>query len=204
VYATYADGSVRDVTAEAFIESSNTEVATCDKQGLLTAVRRGEATALARYEGAYTATTLVVMGDRGGFVWKDVPTNNYIDELVYEKLKRVKVQPSDLCPDADFIRRLYLDLTGLPPQPEAVRAFLADPRPTKVKRDELIDQLVGGPEYVEHWTNKWADLLQVNRKFLGDPGAKALREYIRASVAANKPYDKFVHEVLTASGSNVE
>src|SRR5262249_47602129 len=204
VYATYSDGAVRDVTAEAFIESSNTEVATVDKQGLLTAVRRGEAAVMARYEGSYAATPLIIMGDRSGFAWKDVPENNWIDTLVNEKLRAVKVQAADTCTDGEFIRRVTLDLTGLPPEPAAVRAFLADARPTKVKRDELIDKLVGGPEYVEHWTNKWADLLQVNRKFLGDPGAKALREYIRASVAANKPYDKFVHEVLTASGSNVE
>lgn len=204
VLATYSDGSKRDVSAEAFIESSNTEVAIVDKQGLVTAIRRGEATMLARYEGAYAASTLVVMGDRSGFVWKDMPTNNYIDELVYQKLKQVKVQPSELCGDADFIRRLYLDLTGLPPEPELVRAFLADSRPTRVKRDELIDKLVGSPEYVEHWTNKWADLLQVNRKFLGEKGAAALRGWIREAVAGNMPYDKFVASILTASGSTLD
>src|SRR5262249_41387374 len=99
VLATYSDGSVRDVSAEVCMESSNTEVATVDKQGLVTAVRRGEAAMLARYEGAYTATTLVVMGDRTGFAWKDVPENNWIDSLVYEKLKKVKVLPSDVCTD---------------------------------------------------------------------------------------------------------
>src|SRR5262249_25497321 len=84
VLATYSDGSKRDVSAEAFVETSNGEVATVDKQGLVTAVRRGEATMLARYEGAYAASTLIIMGDRSGFAWKDVPINNYVDELVYE------------------------------------------------------------------------------------------------------------------------
>jgi hypothetical protein len=204
VVATYSDGSVRDVSAEAFIESSNTEIATVDRNGLVTAVRRGEATMLARYEGSYTAATLIVMGDRSGFAWKDVPQNNFIDTLVYEKLKAVKVLPSDLCGDADFIRRVYLDLTGLPPQPEEVRAFLADQRDTRVKRDELIDKLVGGPEFVEHWTNKWADLLQVNRKFLGEKGAAALRAWIKQAVAGNMPYDKFVYAILTGSGSTLD
>ena len=120
VLATYTDGTVRDVSAEAFLESSNTEVATVDKHGLVTAVRRGETAMLARYEGAYAAATLVVMGDRSGFAWQDVAEYNYIDTLVYEKLKQVKILPSDLCTDAEFIRRLYLDLTGLPPQPEEV------------------------------------------------------------------------------------
>ena len=110
---------MRDVTREAFIESGNTEVAEPNKLGLVTAVRRGEAPVLARYEGAYAATTITVMGDRSGFEWKDVPANNYVDELVYNKLKRVKSLPSELCTDAEFVRRVSLDLTGLPPTAEA-------------------------------------------------------------------------------------
>jgi hypothetical protein len=204
VYATYSDGKVRDVTAEAFVESSNAEVATVDRQATVTAVRRGEATMLARYEGAYAAAGLVVMGDRSGFVWKDVPEYNYVDRLVYEKLRQVKVLPSEVCNDGEFIRRVYLDLTGLPPEPAAVRAFLADGRPARVKRDELVDRLIGSPDFVEHWTNKWADLLQVNRKFLGEKGAAAFRDWIRKAVADNMPYDKFVYAVLTAGGSNLD
>lgn len=204
VLATYTDGSTRDVTAEAFIDSSNTEIATVDKTGLLTSVRRGEATMLARYEGAYAASTVVVMGDRTGFAWEQRPVFNAIDELVDAKLKKVKVQASPLADDAEFVRRVYIDLTGLPPTVEVVRAFLDDKRETQTKRDELIDKLVGGEAFVEHWTNKWADLLQVNRKFLGDKGAAAFRTWIREAVASNKPYDKFAYEVLTATGSNVE
>jgi hypothetical protein len=202
VIATYADGSTRDVSAEAFLDSSNTEVATVDKTGLVTTIRRGEATMLARFEGAYAASTLVIMGDRSGFQWPNPESFNWIDDLVYDKLKKVKVQPSELCTDAEFIRRVTIDLTGLPPQPEEVRAFIADSRPTRVKRDELIDKLIGSDAFIEHWTNKWSDMLQVNRKFLGDVGAKALRDYIRKAVAEDKPYDKFAYEILTASGSN--
>jgi hypothetical protein len=159
---------------------------------------------LARYEGAYTATTLIVMGDRSGFAWKIVPANNYIDTLVYEKLKQVKVLPSGLCSDTAFLRRVYLDLTGLPPRPADIRAFLADKRDSNTKREAVIDKLVGSDDFIEHWTNKWADLLQVNRKFLGDRGAEVFRKWIRDGVASNKPYDKFVNEILTASGSNLD
>ncbi len=203
VVATYTDGTTRDVTAESFVDSSNTDVATVDKAGLLTAVRRGEATMLARYEGSYAASTVVVMGDRTGFAWNDPPEFNWVDELVDKKLKRVKVLPSEVCDDSEFVRRVHIDLTGLPPTPEAVRAFLADARPAREKRGELVDKLVGSDAFVEHWTNKWADLLQVNRKFLGDAGAAALRKWTRDAVAANMPYDKMAYEVLTASGSNV-
>ncbi len=204
VLATYADGRVRDVSAEAFIESGNIEILEADKHGLITALRRGESPVLVRYEGNYAAAIVTVMGDRSGFAWQDQPENNYIDTLVFDKLKLVKTLPSGLCSDAEFIRRIYLDLTGLPPSSGDVRAFLADPRDTKVKRDELVDRLVGSAAYVEHMTNKWADMLQVNNKYLGEKGAAALREWIRHAVATNMPYDKFAYAVLTASGSNLE
>jgi len=204
VEATYSDGSVRDVTAEAFVESSNTEVLTADKAGLVSAVRRGEATVLARYEGAYAAASVIVMGDRSGFVWNAPPEYNFIDTLVYEKLRRLKILPSDVCSDTEFVRRAHLDLTGLPPEPEDVLAFVNDPRPSREKREALVDRLVGGPDYVEHWTNKWADLLQVNRKFLGDQGAAALRGYIRQAIAGNMPYDRFVYEILSGAGSTLD
>lgn len=204
VVATYADGRTRDVSGEAFVESGNIEVIEADKHGLLTMLRRGEAPVLVRYEGSYAATTLTVMGDRSGFAWQQRPVYNYVDELADAKLRRVKTLPSELCSDDEFIRRVYIDLTGLPPSADDVRAFLADERDSRAKRDALVDRLVGSPEFVEHWTNKWADLLQVNRKYLGEEGAVAYRNWIRGAVAANMPYDQFVHTVLTASGSNLE
>src|SRR5262249_19831698 len=122
----------------------------------------------------------------------------------YQKLQRVKILPSGLCTDAEFIRRVYLDLTGLPPLPEQVVAFIKDTRDSKVKREELIDRLVGSPDFVENWSNKWADLLQVNKKFLGDEGAWAFRNWIRQAVATNMPYDQFARAILTASGSTLD
>ena len=162
---------MRDVTREAFLESANGEVVVAGRAGLMAAIRRGEAPILARFEGSYASTTLTVMGDRSGFVWTDPPTFSKIDELVVAKWKRVKILPSGLCSDSDFIRRVYLDLTGLPPSADDVRKFLADKRDMRIKRDELIDRLIGSPDYIEYWTNKWADLLQVNRKFLGVEGS---------------------------------
>jgi WD40 repeat protein len=202
VVATYADGTRRDVTRESFLETGNMEVATASRSGLLTSLRRGEAPILARFEGAYAATTLTVMGDRTGFAWQPPETWNRIDELVANKWERMKILPSGLCSDTEFLRRVHLDLTGLPPTAEQVKAFIADTRPTRIKRDELVDQLVGSPDYIEFWTNKWADLLQVNRKFLGAEGAASFRQWIREQVAANVPYDEFTRRVLTASGSN--
>jgi hypothetical protein len=204
IVATYADGRQRDVTAEGFIETGNPDVVVTERGGLIHTLRRGEAAVLARYEGSYTATTVTVMGDRSGFVWREPEKWNRIDEFTAAKWRRMKILPSALCTDEDFLRRVSLDLTGLPPTADEVRAFLADRRPTREKRDALVDRLIGGPDYVEHWANKWADLLQVNRKFLGEEGAKRFREWIREEVAANTPYDQFARKILTASGSNRE
>ncbi len=203
VVATYADGATRDVTRETFVESGNTEVATAGG-GVMSAVRRGEAAALARYEGAYAATTLTVMGDRSGFTWQPPETWGRIDELVAAKWQRMKIQPSPPCDDAEFVRRVTLDLCGLPPTADEVRAFLADQRDARTKRDGLIDKLIGNEEYVEHWTNKWADLLQVNRKYLGPEGSVAFRKWIRDAVAENTRYDQWARSILAASGSNRE
>ncbi|AGA28815.1 DUF1549 domain-containing protein [Singulisphaera acidiphila] len=202
VLATYASGEIRDVTREAFLESGNNEVAIADRGGLMTALRRGEAPILVRYEGAYAASTLTVMGDRTGFVWVQPPTYNKIDELTAAKWERMKILPSDLCSDAEFLRRVYLDLTGLPPSADDVRHFLDDPKESRVKRDELVDRLIGSPDFVDYWTNKWADLLQVNRKFLDVAGASAFRQWIRQQVEKNLPYDQLVRTILTSSGSN--
>jgi len=202
VMARYADGYVRDVTAEAFLDSGNGDVIEADKKGLMTSLRRGEAPILARFEGSYAATTITVMGDRSGFAWKEPEKWNKIDELVSQKWQRMKIEPSGVCSDEDFLRRIHLDLTGLPPKPEEVVAFLADKRDVRTKRSEIVDKLIGNPDFVEHWANKWADMLQVNSKFLGGEGATGLRAWIKQQVADNTPYDRFAYRIITATGSN--
>ncbi len=202
VIAHYPDGSQRDVTREAFIESGNTETATVDNTGLLSAVRRGEAAILARYEGTYAATTFTVMGNRDGYQQVAVEHWSDIDKIVAEKWQRVKVVPSDVCDDSTFLRRVHLDLTGLPPSSEKVRKFLEDKSPMREKRTRLIDELIGSEPYIDYWTNKWADLLQVNRKFLGVEGSTKFRDWIRKAIGENRPYDLFTRQVLTAQGSN--
>ncbi len=204
VVATYTDGTIRDVTREAFLDSSDQEVAATNTAGQSIARRRGESAILARYEGAFAATTLTVMGLRPGFSWSEPPAFNEIDRLVARKWERMKIVPSDLCSDHEFLRRVYLDLTGLPPTPDTIKAFLADGRPTQEKRNAMVDSLIGSPEFVDHWTNKWSDLLQVNEKFLAAEGAAKFHAWIRDQVANNVPYDQFVRSVMTAKGSNVE
>ena len=204
VVATYADESRRDVTRQAFLESGNTEVATVDATGLVTALRRGEAPILVRYEGVYASVQFTVMGNRDGFQWKQPESWGPIDDMVAQKWRSLKIEPAPLASDIEFLRRVTIDLTGLPPSARDVRSFEKDKRDSRVKRAELVAGLIGSEAFIEHATNKWADLLQVNPKFLGKEGADGLRKWIREQVSENTPYDQFARSILTASGSNRE
>ena len=107
VIAHYPDGTTRDVTREAKFTSSVNEVAKITDDGVVTAERRGETAILTRYEGAYSTNGIIVMGDRSGYKWVKTPEYNYIDTHVHNKLKRMKILPSDLCTDEEFVRRIY-------------------------------------------------------------------------------------------------
>ena len=203
VIASYPDGTTRDVTREAVMTSNNEEVALV-KDGRLTALRRGEVAVLVRYEGLYSAREVVVMGDRAGFQFAAMPENNSIDKFVNAKLQRMKINPSDLCTDAEFIRRVSLDLTGQPPTADKVRVFLADTTDNRKKREKLIDELIGSPAYAEFWANKYADLLQCNSETLGKKGVWVFRSWIRDQFAANRPYDQFARDLILAKGSTFE
>src|SRR5262249_15646364 len=159
--------------ALAFVDSGNLEVAEVRPGGLVHTLRRGDAPVLVRYEGHYAATRLFVMGDRSGFEWQPMPEHNFVDELVDQDLRRIRAQPSGRCTDAEVGRRVHLDLLGRAPTRHETVAFLLDGREGRQKREELIDRLIGSPDFVAHWTNRWADLLQVNAKFLGAEGASA-------------------------------
>ena len=204
VVATYSDGSTRDVTREAVFETSNFEVATVSKSGMVSAVRRGEAAALVRYEGNYAAAPVAILGNRDGYEWKPSEELNFIDGLVNAKLQRMKLLPSELADDADFLRRVYLDIAGITPTTEETLAFLADTTERTAKRQAKVDELLNSPSYVDHWTLKWSDLLLSRRKSITEKGVWAFRNWIRNAVATNLPYDQFAKELMMATGSTYE
>ncbi len=204
VIAKYADGTTRDVTREAVFDASNFEVATVSKQGLITAVQRGEAAALVRFEGNYAAAPISILGNRDGYQWAPQPEYNYVDTLINGKLQRMKILPSAAADDAEFLRRISLDIAGVPPTSEEVLAFVADTTEPVAKRTAMIEKLLSSPMYVEHWTLKWSDLLLNRRKTVTERGVWAFRNWIRQSVAANKPFDQFAEELITANGSAYE
>jgi hypothetical protein len=208
VIAHYPDGTSRDVTRDAVFSSSNFNTATVTNtttsSGVVESLRRGETAILVRYEGAYAANQMTVLGDRTGFAWVDSPEANFIDRHVNDKLKKMKTLPSGPSTDEEFLRRVSVDLTGIPPTLEQVKAFLADPRESSLKRNAKIDELLESSEYIDHWTLKWSDLLLANRKFITEKGVWGYRHWIRTAIATNRPYDQFVAELLTANGSTFE
>ncbi len=203
VVAHYEDGSSRDVTREAVFSSNNGDVAEV-KDGLVKALRRGEAAMLIRYEGLYAANQVTVMGDRAGFQWADAAEYSFIDHDVHAKLRKMRILPSEVSTDAEFLRRVYLDLTGVPPKVEKVRAFLDDKTPGQEKRARIVDELLGSKDYIQRWANKWADLLQCNSENLGQKGVWLFRQWIERQITDNVPYDKMVRALLTAQGSCYE
>ncbi|MSU34172.1 MAG: DUF1553 domain-containing protein [Pedosphaera sp.] len=203
ILATYADGSTRDVTREAILSSNNEEIALVKDQ-TLTALRRGEMAVLVRYEGLYASREVSIMGDRTGFTFAPMPEHNPVDHHVNGKLQQMKINPSNLCTDAEFMRRVYLDLSGQPPTAAKVRSFLADAADSRTKRERLIDELIGSQGYADFWANKFSDLLQCNSENLGQKGVWVFRDWIHQQLKDNRPYDQFVRELVVARGSTFE
>jgi hypothetical protein len=126
-----------------------------------------------------------------------------IDKLVLGRLERLGIPPAHLCSDAVFVRRAYLDVIGTLPTAQEARTFLADQDPNK--RSILIDRLLERPEFADYWAMKWGDLLRVKSEFpinLWPNAVQAYHRWIRTCVKENMPYDRFVRQMLTASGSN--
>jgi hypothetical protein len=132
-----------------------------------------------------------------------LPPTGEIDKLVFGRLAQLGIQPANLCSDAVFVRRAYLDVIGTLPTAQDARAFIQDPAPGK--RAALIERLLARPEFADTWAMKWGDLLRVKAEFpinLWPNAVQAYHRWIREAVRTNMPYDRFARELLTASGSN--
>jgi hypothetical protein len=199
VTARFSDGSRRDVTGDARFSSNNDAAADVDEQGLVKMANKGEAAVMVRYGDKLAVSTIVVLQHDPSFVWTNPPENNYIDRLINAKLRRMEIQPSEPATDAELLRRVYYDVIGLPPSAAEVRAFLGDSRTDK--RERVIDALLERPEHAEFWALKWADLLKIRFDLMGDKGTWGMYRWLRDSVAANKPFDRFVREIVAAEGS---
>ena len=203
VRAKYSDGTDRDVTSLAYFLSNNDNSAPIEQNGVVTAAKRGEAFIMARFETHTVGTHFIVLPKGLQFQWKEIAANNYVDELIYDKFKKLRILPSELCTDEEFLRRVSLDVVGVLPTVEEYHNFMNDTDPNK--REKLVDELLGRKEFVEMWVMKWAELLQVRttQQIAYKP---MLRYYnwIQERIASNMPMDQMVQELLGASGGTFE
>jgi hypothetical protein len=199
VRAEYSDGSIRDVTRQAEYASNLDVVARVDADGLVhTLQMSGEAAIMARYLG-YVAVfrAMVPHGERLKEI-ADFQPANYIDDLTLAKWKKLGLRPSPLADDAVFLRRVSLDLCGRLPTAAEARAFLADTAADK--RAKLIDRLLDSPDYPAYFAMRWGTILRNSNLAGSTNAAYAFHNWIKDSIARNRPYDEFVRGIVAAAG----
>jgi hypothetical protein len=199
--AYFENGEVRDVTRLTKFSSSDEQTASVSSDGMLDGHRRGQVAVMARYLDQLVSDQFTLTEEVDGYQWPNPPANNYIDELVYEKLQQLRYVPSPLCSDHEFVRRVYLDLLGALPTIVEQNAFLADQR--EHRRERLIEDLLHRPEHARFWALKWGDLLRLQKNRHTEVGVHKLHQWLVDVFATNKPFDQFAVELLTAQGSTL-
>ena len=199
--AAYTDGSKRDVTRLVRYSSNNPDVVQVSRDGKVEALRAGETAVMVRTLGKAVAAAFAVRAGPPPDNYPEVPRNNYIDEFVFSKLKRLGIIPSRLSTDSEFLRRVYLDVIGLLPTAEAAVGFLESTDPTK--RAHVIDDLLERPEFAEFWALKFSELFRAGTREAGAKGARIVYDYLKRSFSENKPYDRLVTELLLAQGAHL-
>lgn len=200
VRATYSDGTDRDVTRLAVFITNNAPTADVGEEGLITAGKRGEAFVMARYDTFTVGSQVIVIPEGLEYERPTVVSNNYIDELVHEKLHKLRIVPSDLCSDEVFLRRVFIDVTGQLPPVEEFNTFMASKSPNK--RAEMIDTLLERKEFTEMWVMKWAELLKirVENGGLDNKAAFLYFNWLQDGLANNRPLDEIVRDLLSSTG----
>ena len=201
VLAKFSDGHVEDATRWAKYTALNTATASVDDFGRVKITGPGQGAFKIWYLN-FNATAFVCVPYTPDEIAGQASPRNFIDERIDAQLKKLALPPSPPADDATFLRRAHLDTIGVLPTADEARAFLADS--SADKRDRVIDQLLQRPEFTDYWAYKWSDLLLLSGERLRPQPLEAYYKFIRESVAANKPWDVFVREIITASGSTHE
>jgi len=201
-----SDGSTRDVTRLARYFSNNESVAKIDSDGRVVATGPGDTHVFARFSRFTTGVETIVLPSEAGFVRPNPQAFNFIDTLVFDKLQKLRIAPSELCDDATFLRRVTLDLAARPPTVEEFKAFTSDNRPDK--RAMKVDSLLKDEAFASLWAAIWAEQLRVMGGNYAPvstdvKAADAYYQWIRKQISVGRPLNEFVSEMVTASGSNL-
>jgi hypothetical protein len=211
VVAKYTDGSIEDVTPAAVFESNDSSMAEVTPGGWVQLNHLvGDVAVMARFQGHVAVFNAdIPTAASSNSLAAGMPAElrlpeprNLVDIHVLDKLRSLGVPASPDCDDATFLRRATLDIAGRLPTLEEVREFSADQSPSEVKRDAVVDRLLDSEDYADYFAGKWGTILR-NRRTTGTLQFTnlAFHQWIRQSLYENKTYDRFVGELLTASGS---
>jgi hypothetical protein len=206
VVARFTDGSEEDVTSLSDFRSNDDGVAAVDPAGVVKSIRAGDTAVITSYRGNVLAVRVLVPGRLpAGTTYPDVPVANFIDDAVFNKLRRLNMLPSPVCGDATFLRRVTIDTIGTLPTPAELRDFLADDAPDK--RARKIDALLAHPMHAALWATKFCDITGNDTDQLENNGQPLVRpkmsqmwhDWFRKRIAENRPYDQIVRGVLCAT-----
>ena len=206
VIAHYSDGTRRDVSHLAVYMTNNEALARISNDAKIKGLQPGGTHVFARFD-RFTVGTEVVVLPEGDFAFPDSATNNYIDELVNAKLNELRIRPSNLCTDQQYLRRVSIDITGKLPTPEEYHRFLSDPRDSATKRTAVIDELPQHEEFGELWAAQWGEWLRIFTDTNPGRGTSMKAgwnyyQWLREQMVNNTPWDQITHALLTGNGSN--
>jgi hypothetical protein len=201
VTATFSDQSTVDVTRWCCYDSSDPRVK-IDLAGQVTITEPGETMILVRYLNAQRPVRVALIPQREQLVLTANQQVNRIDDFINQRLQQLRIEPSPLVDDAQFLRRAMQDLLGVIPTVAELQEFQANTRANK--RELLIEELLKRPEYSEYWAMRWADILRVEERTLDQKGTRAIYEWLRASFASNRPLNEMARELVASQGSTYE
>ena len=203
VRAHFNDGHSEDVTRWVKYTAANASVTEISDDGAVKVIGNGEGAITAWYLSRIAIATVTVpyTNSIAPEIFAKAERRSFIDDLILKKLQNLNIPPSPRSSDSEFLRRVYLDTTGILPTAEEVRSFLADESPKK--RDALIEKLLQRPEFVDYWAYKWSDLFLVSSRTLQPAAMWSFYNWIHDNVAANTPWDVLAKRVVTAQGSTV-
>ena len=203
VTARYSDGTVRDVTPLAVFFTNNDGTAKISPAGVVTSGDRGEAFVMARFDTTTVGCDVIVVPKGLAFTFPKVEERNYIDALIDAKLEKLRIAPSSLCTDEEFIRRVTLDITGLLPTIQEHDQFLADTDPQK--RAKLVDRLLQRPEFADIWVMKWAELLQIRSGVnISYKSAIVYYNWLHDQIVQNVPVNELVRQLISSTGGTFD